>query len=364
MSNEDHDVIEDKPPTTRSARIPAGSRIMMNHKRFQMGDGRQVGVSVGGCGVPLVFFHGIGMNRHVYLRLLSRLPQLGFLVIAIDAPGHGETFLPAPEARSFAARMAATDEILDALGVRRALLVGHSMGGRTAAELAARRPERAIAVVLINPALGAAFDAARSRITSPVETASGLLAGMFDTVRDRVGLRRFGMLRQVRMLGGRSLTTMAHPRVFLATARAIADADHSARALGLLRQNTVPVAVVHGERDMVVPLESAVDVARISNGTLVTLPEAYHSWILPSPWTFVQILQQLVTRGHLGAELRNALNEVGRNGMDAEMSTRYLAGRSAVLDDLATRVRVIGGAQPRNDALYHDYRIWQPSELP
>jgi len=327
-----------------------------------MPDGRRVGLSVGGRGVPLVFFHGIGMNSHVYLRLLSRLPQLGFLVVAVDAPGHGDTFRPAPGARSFAARMAATNEILDALGIQRALLVGHSMGGRTAAELAASRPERALGVVLINPALGAAFDASRSRVRSPIETACGLLAGMLDTVRDRVGLRRLGMVRQLRMLGGRSLTTIAHPRVFFSTATAIAEADHSARALGLMRENRLPVAVVHGERDMLVPLESAVDAARLSNGTLVTLPEAYHSWVLPSPWTFVQILQNLIARGHLGAHLRSELNKVHRHGWDVAISTRYLEDSSAVLG-IAPPVQVIGSAQPRNDVYYHGYRIWEPSEL-
>lgn len=113
---------------TGSARVPAGSRIRLRHWLFEMPDGRRVGISVGGCGVPLVFFHGIGMNRHAYLRLLSRLPQVGFLVVAVDAPGHGETFLPPRGARSFAARMAATSDILDALGIRRALLAGHRMG--------------------------------------------------------------------------------------------------------------------------------------------------------------------------------------------------------------------------------------------
>ena len=346
-----------KPP----APVPAGRRIKLKHHQFRMPDGRSVGVSVGGCGVPLVFFHGIGMNRHVYLRLLSRLPQLGFLVVAIDAPGHGDTFVPPPGETSFAARMAATDEILDALGIQGALLVGHSMGGRTVAELAAMRPERALGAVLINPALGEAFDVARNRITSPIETASGLLAGMLDTVFDQVGLRRFGMVRQLRMLGGRSLNTIAHPRLFFSTATAIVEAERSALALGLLRESSVPVAVMHGERDLVVPLESAVDVARLSNGTLITLPEAYHSWVLPSPWTFVQILQQLIARGHFGAELRNELNEVRRNGMSSATSARYLADGSAVLG-LMPDVRVIGAAQPRNETFYHTYRIWEPSE--
>jgi pimeloyl-ACP methyl ester carboxylesterase len=132
--------------------------------------------------------------------------------------------------------------------------------------------------------------------------ASSLVAAVVDTIRDRVGLRRFGMVRHLAMLAGRVLDTTAHPRLFLSTATAIARADHSAFALGLLRENSVPVAVVHGERDMVVPLEAAVDAARLSNGTLVTLPEAYHSWVLPSPWTFVQILQQLIIGEHLGAD--------------------------------------------------------------
>lgn len=327
-----------------------------------MPDGRKVGISLGGCGVPLVFFHGIGMNRHVYLRLLSRLPQLGFLVVAIDAPGHGETFLPARGARSFAARMAVTNEFLDLLGIRKALLVGHSMGGRTAAELGASRPDRSLGVVLIDPALGAAFDAARHRIASPVETASALAAGMLDTIRDRVGLRRFGMVGQLRMLGGRSFNTVAHPRVFYSTATAIVRAELSSRALAQLRENGVPVAVVHGERDMIVPLESAVDVAQRSNGTLVTLPNAYHSWVLPSPWTFVQILQHLITHGHLGAQLRCECNEVRRCGMDEVMYARYLAGNAAVLD-LVPPVHVIGRAQPRKDLYYHQYRIWKPTEL-
>jgi len=352
---------DDMSTIARPERIPTGARIRLSHHRFEMPDGRRVGVSVGGHGVPLVFFHGIGMNRRVYLRLLSRLPQLGFLVVAIDAPGHGDTFLPAPGARSFAARMAATDEILDALGIRRALLVGHSMGGRTAAELAAGRPERALAVVLINPALGKAFDVSRDRITSPVAAASGVLAGMLDVIHDRVGLRRFGMVGRLRMLGGRSLTTVAHPGGFLSTATAIVQADHSARALGLLRENRVPVAVMQGERDMLVPLESAVDVAQLSNGTLVSLPDAYHSWVLPSPWTFVQILQHLIAREHLGPDLRRELSEMRRNGMDTAMSARYLVDRPAILG-LVPPVKVIGSAQPRNDAYYHAYRIREPSE--
>ena len=50
-----------------------------------------VGVSVGGHGVPLVFLHGLGLSGRAYVRLLSRLAGMGFLVVALDAAGHGGT---------------------------------------------------------------------------------------------------------------------------------------------------------------------------------------------------------------------------------------------------------------------------------
>ena len=42
-------------------------------------------------GVPLVFLHGIALSGRAYVRLLSRLAGMGFLVVAVDAAGHGFT---------------------------------------------------------------------------------------------------------------------------------------------------------------------------------------------------------------------------------------------------------------------------------
>jgi pimeloyl-ACP methyl ester carboxylesterase len=319
-----------------------------------MADGSRSGISVGGYGVPLVFFHGIGMNRRVYLRLLSRLPQLGFTVIAIDAPGHGDSSAPARNSRSFAARMATTDTVLDTLGVERALLVGHSMGGRTVAEIGALRPGRALGAVLIDPALGAAFDDARHRVRSPAKTARGLIDAASDSLRDRVGLGRLGVVRYLGMIGGRAINTIVHPRLFMSTATAIVRADESALALTQLREHAIPTIVVHGERDMIVPLQSAIDAAQLSAGTLVTLPLGYHSWVLSSPWTFVQILRQVIMRGALGDELRTAVT--GRSPGHAYTQHQYLRP-GAQVSMLLGAPDVIGRAEPRNHRLYHEYRI-------
>jgi pimeloyl-ACP methyl ester carboxylesterase len=75
-------------------------------------------------------------------------------VIALDLPGFGESDRPAPhlfgyDAPSFAA---VVDEVLGALGVDEAIVVGHSLGGAVALSLAARRPQRVSALVLISAA--------------------------------------------------------------------------------------------------------------------------------------------------------------------------------------------------------------------
>jgi pimeloyl-ACP methyl ester carboxylesterase len=57
----------------------------LRHHVIKLADGHLVGVSLAGGGVPLVFLHGIALNTKIYARMLRDLPQLGFLVVAIDA---------------------------------------------------------------------------------------------------------------------------------------------------------------------------------------------------------------------------------------------------------------------------------------
>jgi len=48
-------------------------RIRLKHHVVELDDGHEVGVSVGGQGVPLVFLHGLVLSRRAYLRMLSRV---------------------------------------------------------------------------------------------------------------------------------------------------------------------------------------------------------------------------------------------------------------------------------------------------
>lgn len=104
-----------------------------------------------GRGHPVVLLHGLGANKLSWLPLLGPLAE-SYRVIAVDLPGHGESskrrgdYTPAHFG-------AVVRRLLDRLGLRRAALIGNSLGGRIALEVSATMPERVAALVLLGPAL-------------------------------------------------------------------------------------------------------------------------------------------------------------------------------------------------------------------
>jgi hypothetical protein len=72
----------------------------------------------------------------------------------------------------------------------------------------------------------------------------------------------------------------------------------------------VPVVVLHGDRDFVVPLAAARDAARRAGGDLVVIQGGTHSWLLKDPESFAAIMGQLI-RGRLGDAYEAALIDAG-----------------------------------------------------
>lgn len=258
-------------------------RARMGHHCVTLDDGHRVGVSVGGCGVPLVLQHGVAMNRRSYLRLLSRLAASGFLVVALDAAGHGDT-IGLPEPRTFSGMSALTLRTLDALGIRQAVFLGHSMGGRMAIELAATRPDRVLAAVLVDAAAGTTFDQKALRAhTAPHTIAWGLAAAVCDVVLEQRTLRGWAHVRYAQLVGRAVWHAARHPAEPLWAIRAIAAASDSSAHLRALAAHDIPTFVVHARNDLIVPWQSALDMARLTQGALYEVPNASHGWILADP---------------------------------------------------------------------------------
>ena len=112
-----------------------------------------------GPGVPVVLLHGLGADLGGWMFTQPALAA-GRRVIALDLPGHGgsDKDVGSGDPAHFVAVIA---DALERLGLDRAHLVGHSLGGAIAAGLALRRPELVAGLTLIAPAgLGPEINAA------------------------------------------------------------------------------------------------------------------------------------------------------------------------------------------------------------
>jgi lipase len=110
---------------------------------------------------PVLCIHGVCQHGGIFEPLGVRMAQGNRQVIAVDLRGHGQSTREPP----WSATQHVDDlvETADALGVETATWVGHSFGGRLAAAVAARAPERVDRLVLIDPGLEVATDHALRR---------------------------------------------------------------------------------------------------------------------------------------------------------------------------------------------------------
>lgn len=101
---------------------------------------------------PLVCIHGIGQHGGIFEGLAQRLLGDGRRVVAVDLRGHGESGHEPPW--DLGTHVGDLLETLDAEGIERAAVAGHSFGAAVAAALAARAPERVGRLALLDPGFG------------------------------------------------------------------------------------------------------------------------------------------------------------------------------------------------------------------
>jgi pimeloyl-ACP methyl ester carboxylesterase len=318
-------------------------------------DDHRVGVAVCGRGMPVVLVHGFTAEGILYAQTLSRLVRMGFKVIAIDVAGHGGTQgLPTggEKLQSYTRLLA---RVLDELGVRRALFAGHSMGGRLVTQLVAEEPDRAIGVVLIDAVVGDCWDRLIrvSRFAPPVLL--GVAAALaIDTLSTLPWLRD---PRQAVKLGRLVAPTLwehaRRPWRMLGPAVSMLRSQGSREMLETLADERIPVVVIHGDRDIAVPYQTAKDAARRSGGTLVTIHGGTHSWVLKDPETLPAVIAELLD-GPL-ARVRAAVLATERLDLDAtpeEMELAFLAPHAFVrLLTPAPELRT--GREQHRRARYH-----------
>jgi 3-oxoadipate enol-lactonase/4-carboxymuconolactone decarboxylase len=216
-------------------------------------------------GAPVLFLHSIGTDLHVFDPQAAALARTR-RVIRMDLRGHGLSgTISGPASMSDLARDAVA--LLDALGVRQAHVVGLSIGGRIAQQIAAEAPDRVASLVLMDTA--AEFpppEGWQQRID--VVTAQGM-QGLVDVVMPR-------WVVDASLASSRGLRRMllsTDPEGYAAAAAALRDA----RASHVAGRIACPTTVIVGERDIATPLAAAEALRDMIPGAkLVVVPEAAH----------------------------------------------------------------------------------------
>ena len=116
--------------------------------RIDVGGAALHGLDWGGEGTPVLFVHGLGQSAHIFRTLVPALGP-GVRAVAVTLRAHGESDTP-ETGYTFATFAADLARALDALGIERAAVVAHSIGGGVATRLAVDHPGRVAGVVYLD----------------------------------------------------------------------------------------------------------------------------------------------------------------------------------------------------------------------
>jgi pimeloyl-ACP methyl ester carboxylesterase len=226
-----------------------------------------------GHGPDVVLIHGWGSSGRMWWHLAPGL-AVRHRVWALDLPGFGESDKPADDWYSIPNYTALVHEFVRTMELERAHLVGHSMGGLIAFDVAATHPEVVARVVAINPVVSGRATLRPFMQIKSSRTALGLALRASPVLFQPV-LRESGKLVQGITYLHRRFEDFAKGTVdsILASGRATVTYNVAPQ----LSRITAPTLVIVGNQDVTVTnAEGRLAARSIPNARLVTLPAGHH----------------------------------------------------------------------------------------
>lgn len=283
--------------TTSEAR----SRFHLRHVELH---GHRVGYRMAGTGPAIVLVHGLTGSSTTWREVMPVLAER-FTVVAPDLLGHGESAKPRGD-YSLGAFASGVRDLLVALGVDRATVVGHSLGGGVAMQLAYQFPERCERLVLVaSGGLGKDVTPFLRAVTLPGSeyVLPLLLSRQLHQVLSGAG----GLLQRVGFRPGvvgaevwRSYSGLSDTRglqAFINTVRSVIDLGGqrvSARDRLYLAQE-MPTLIVWGDRDQVIPVSHAHIAHELMPGSVLRIVEgAGHFLPFERPEPFLDALSEFI----------------------------------------------------------------------
>jgi 3-oxoadipate enol-lactonase len=238
-----------------------------------------------GSGQPLLLMHGFPLDHTIWQPLMPHLENR-FDLILPDLPGLGQSSLPQPDYH-LTDMAAALADLLRGLGLPRAYLAGHSMGGYVALAFARQSPAMLLGLCLIaTQALPDTPERQDARHQTAAEVAERGPTVVADAMAAKLSanpahepLLRETILRQPVPGIVNTLKAMA----------ARPDSTDLLPGLGC------PVSIVHGLEDALIPPERAREMkALLPNAHLAELPGVGHMPMLEAPIETAEALKKLL----------------------------------------------------------------------
>jgi pimeloyl-ACP methyl ester carboxylesterase len=257
----------------------------------------------GGEGPPVVFFHGIGASSYAWrLTLPALLPY--FTVYAPDMLGCGESDKPAID-YSITALATYAAAFMDAVGLDRAHIIGHSLGGGVALQLSALHPDRIDRLALVaSGGIGRDLHWLLRMTTLPgAQGVLGMLAhpnARLTQATRALERRRFRRL-QVEYDNAPTVLDRLRARdsrqAFLRMLRGVSDlSGQKISAIEHLATLTCPALIIWGGRDRTIPVAHArLALAALPSAHLDILPDCFHRPQIEAPGAFNAALLRFLT---------------------------------------------------------------------
>jgi pimeloyl-ACP methyl ester carboxylesterase len=266
--------------------------------------GHEVGYRMAGEGPAILLIHGMAGSSRTWRAVMPQLAR-DFTVVAPDLLGHGESAKPMGDYSLGGHASGLRDLLSGALGIERATLVGQSLGGGVAMQLAYQHPELCERLVLVGSGgLGREVSWLLRLLTLPgAEYVMPIFFPRF--LRDRGNdvsrfLRDRGIQAPHAAELWRAYASLAEPdnrHAFVKTLRAVIDPGGQTVSANdrLYLASAVPSMIVWGDRDDIIPIEHAHQAhARMPGSRLEIFEGAGHFLHVEQPDRFVEVLRDFI----------------------------------------------------------------------
>jgi pimeloyl-ACP methyl ester carboxylesterase len=248
---------------------------------------------IAGSGPPVVLIHGMVNSSRHWESVALELAQ-DYTVVAPDLIGHGDSATPRGD-YSLGAHAASIRDLLTAIGIDRATIVGHSLGGGVAMQFFYQFPQRTERLVLVSSG-GLGGQVSPLLRSAALPGAAGLL---WVASHPRVvgALSRAGGQAELVARALRPLSRPGARTAFLQTLRSVIDfrGQRVSARDRLYLLTAMPTLIVWGERDHTIPLRHGLETHRaVPHSRFETLPRAAHFPHLEDPHGLAAVLRDFI----------------------------------------------------------------------